>query len=203
MDARSQSVCSQRNQYFPPPSPPTAHLSTWANFTKTLNQTHLSEMNPRRAKQVINTFPSLSCFQLLRNFPLIQCAIFHITGRLFCHVCSYFSQTTNNILRSLVTTPGGSFWLRWKWRCLLNFPSFFWSAQSIYRPFAEVYMEKTTFYATFVTPFRRDSLTLMKESFIFETPSQCCFFADRPLAQDLTHPQEPTTQVLCFGRVFD
>ena len=36
----------------------------------TLSQTHLSEMNPRRAKQVINTFPSLSC----SNY----CAIFHL-----------------------------------------------------------------------------------------------------------------------------
>ena len=35
----------------------------------TFSQTHLSEMNPRRAKQVINTFPSLSC----SNY----CAIFH------------------------------------------------------------------------------------------------------------------------------
>ena len=62
---------------------------------------------------------------------------------------------------------------------------------------------KTTCYATFVTPFRRDSLTLMKESFIFETPSQCCFFADRPLAQDLTHPQEPTTpSALLWTRVW-
>ena len=36
----------------------------------TFCQTHLSEMNPRRAKQVINTFPSLSC----SNY----CAIFHL-----------------------------------------------------------------------------------------------------------------------------
>ena len=36
----------------------------------TFSQTHLSEMNPRRAKQVINTFPSLSC----SNY----CAIFHL-----------------------------------------------------------------------------------------------------------------------------
>ena len=168
----------------------------------TFSQTHLSEMNPRRAKQVINTFPSLSC----SNY----CAIFHLYNVQFSTSLGVSSATcVRTFLRlptifSVLLSPpqGEAFDSDENGVACSIFPAFFEAPSQYIGPLLRFIYGKTTCYASFVTPFRRDSLTLMKESFIFETPSQCCFFADRPLAQDLTHPQEPTTpSALLWTRV--
>ena len=60
----------------------------------TFCQTHLSEMNPRRAKQVINTFPFLSC----SNY----CAIFHLYNVQFSTSLGVSSATC---VRTLLRLP--------------------------------------------------------------------------------------------------